>query len=210
MEEYNMCDSVQQKLYAACPAENSMFSGYALSNNPNPQHLERSSAHYYYFPFGLLEMGCLVHYFMLFLSASLSTHGNWGWLRASKSPEWGGPVWEEEGQKQRRASRKGRLSFSSETCALLAKSTFCESGAVNSIDHWLSMRGLMGIQTSAWTLTGNFWLPFCFYWLKDAVVLYRFFVCIAKQLFANFKVFVHDHWHSHVDMIFSLLCVIMW
>lgn len=205
MKEYNMCDSVQQKLYAdpvlVLHPENSMFSGYALSNNPNPQHLERSSVHYYYFPFGLSEMGCLVHYFMLSLSASLSTHGNWGWLWASKSPEWGGPVWEEEGQKQRRASRKGRLSFSSETCALLAKSTFCESGAVNSIDHWLSMRGLMGIQTSAWTLTGNLWLPFVVFTvrqkvilkLKDAVVLYRIFACIAKQLLANFKVFVYDH-----------------
>lgn len=42
------------------------------------------------------------------------------------------------------AAGKGRLSFSRETCA-----------AVNSIDHWLSMRGLTGIHTRDWTLTGN-------------------------------------------------------
>lgn len=75
----------------------------------------------------------------------------------------GGGGGEEEGQKQRRqrAAGKGRLSFSRETCALLPKFSLCKPSAGNSIDHWLSMRGLTGIHTRARTLTGNFLLTFC-------------------------------------------------
>lgn len=59
------------------------------------------------------------------------------------------------------AAGKGRLSFTRETCALLHKFSFCKPRAVNSIDYWLSMRGLTEIHSRAWTLTGNFLLNLC-------------------------------------------------
>lgn len=105
--------------------ENSMFSGYAPSNPHTIQTLKtwtETSSHYYYFPFRLSEMGCLLHYFMLSLSASLSTHGNWGWLKASKSPEWGGGV-------ERR--KKDRNRGDRETCwkgqAFIQQRNMCTS-----------------------------------------------------------------------------------